>query len=262
MEPSILPPVAGTLKVFLQDTYLFKISDCALRQIIPNEKDPLDLTLIFDKTIFHPQGGGQPSDIGEIIYENCRFPVVEISYDKERENILHRVRVSNPEDLKYFQINNKFSQEVDEKQRRMHARLHSAGHLLDVCVRDLGIEWTPGKGFHFEESPYVEYVGKIPNDEKLKDLLTEKCNYFINNIEEKNISDVKIFSFEEAGKVMKEVPEYLPKNKPIRYVKLFDKDDGCPCGGTHVKHVKDIGGMKITKIAKKGKNVRVSYQIL
>ena len=60
---------------------------------------------------------------------------------------------------------------------------------------------------------------------------------------------------------MKTVPEYLPKEKPIRYVKLFEEDEGCPCGGTHVKHVRDLGTMKVVKFTKKGKNVRVSYVV-
>lgn len=260
MEP-LASSFKSTAKVFLEDSYLYTLSDCILREIIIDEKDPLYLNLIFDKTIFHPQGGGQPSDTGDIIHENIRFNLVELSYDKERENILHKIRLNNSEDIKYFQRNNKFSQQINDSKRKINARLHSAGHLLDVCVKSLGLDWIPGKGFHFEESPYVEYVGKMPTDEKIKEILTEKCNALINSVEENNKSIVKVYEYKDANQVMKEIPEYLPKDKPIRYVKLFDQDDGCPCGGTHVKHVKDIGGMKVVKIAKKGKNVRVSYQL-
>ena len=45
-------------------------------------------------------------------------------------------------------------------------------------------------------------------------------------------------------------------------VKLIKEDEGCPCGGTHVKHVKEIGGVKVSKVQNKGKNVRVSYEVL
>jgi Ser-tRNA(Ala) deacylase AlaX len=44
-------------------------------------------------------------------------------------------------------------------------------------------------------------------------------------------------------------------------VKLSDQDKGCPCGGTHVKHLKDIIGVTVTKIKKKGKGIRISYVI-
>ena len=251
----------STAKLFLNDSYLCKMTDCNLEQTKIDEKDPLNLYLVFDKTIFHPQGGGQPADIGDIIFETKKYSVLELLYDKEKEIISHKIKLADPKEIEYFVIGKKFDMEINESKRRINARLHSAGHLLDVCVKMLGLEWLPGKGFHFEESPYVEYIGKIPNDEKLKDTLTEKCNFLIKTIEQGNKMISKVYEYEEACKIIKEVPEYLPKDKPIRYIKLFDNDEGCPCGGTHVKHISDIGGMKIVKITKKGKNLRVSYQL-
>jgi len=35
----------------------------------------------------------------------------------------------------------------------------------------------------------------------------------------------------------------------------------CPCGGTHVEKVGEVGALTVTKIAKKGKNIRVSYAL-
>jgi Ser-tRNA(Ala) deacylase AlaX len=48
---------------------------------------------------------------------------------------------------------------IDEAVRKLNARLHSAGHLLDVAVSRLKLDWKAGKGYHFQDSPYVEYVG-------------------------------------------------------------------------------------------------------
>ena len=67
--------------------------------------------------------------------------------------------------------------------------------------------------------------------------------------------------YEEAEKVLTEVPPYIPKGDSFRVVKLSSEDRGCPCGGTHVKAIKDIEEMKVTKIVKKGKNTRVSYVV-
>lgn len=250
-----------TRKIFLEDTYQFQIHDCTLLQRLHDEKTPLLLALIFDQTICHPQGGGQPSDSGEIIDGDTRYSIVELSYDKERENVLHKIKLPSEENLKFFEPGRKFSLEIVEKSRRINARLHSAGHLLDSAVKSLNLEWVPGKGFHFEESPYVEYIGKLPADDKLKEVLTEKCNELIKSATESDRMIAKVYEYNDIGQVMKAVPEYLPKEKPIRYVKLFGEDEGCPCGGTHVKHLRDIGAMKVTKIAKKGKNIRVSYII-
>lgn len=51
----------------------------------------------------------------------------------------------------------------------------------------------------------------------------------------------------------------MPEGQDLRVVKLTEEDSGCPCGGTHVKHVQDIYEIEVTKIVKKGKNTRVSY---
>jgi Ser-tRNA(Ala) deacylase AlaX len=56
---------------------------------------------------------------------------------------------------------------VDESYRRLSARIHSAGHLLDMAVRRAGrTDLKPGKGYHFPTSPYVEYIGAVDAKEK------------------------------------------------------------------------------------------------
>ena len=55
---------------------------------------------------------------------------------------------------------------MDETKRRLHARLHSAGHAIDVAVTRSGYAeyLKPTKGYHFAEGPYVEYQGMLPAD--------------------------------------------------------------------------------------------------
>ena len=70
----------------------------------------------------------------------------------------------------------------------------------------------------------------------------------------------KVMPYDEAGKVLQNsIPPYIPVGQEFRVVKLTNEDEGCPCGGTHVKSVLDIVGIEVTKIVKKGKNTRVSY---
>lgn len=60
---------------------------------------------------------------------------------------------------------------------------------------------------------------------------------------------------------MGNLPDYLKEAQNVRYVQLAKFDTGCPCGGTHVDHVKELGRVIIQKVLKKGKNVRVSYKV-
>ena len=109
---------------------------------------------------------------------------------------------------------------------------------------------------------YVEYLGLIDNT--LKDKLLEEVNKVANQIiqEEKERQEVvwvKMCTYEEAEKVLGEIPPYIKQGSDLRVVKLTQEDGGCPCGGTHVRNVSDIEKIVVTKIVKKGKNTRVSY---
>jgi Ser-tRNA(Ala) deacylase AlaX len=47
--------------------YILKFKSCAkIEALMKTEKDN-EVAVILDRTIFHPQGGGQPSDEGVII---------------------------------------------------------------------------------------------------------------------------------------------------------------------------------------------------
>jgi Ser-tRNA(Ala) deacylase AlaX len=255
------------VKEYLNDSYKFELEDSKLIAIenFPKEEEKF-FGLIFDKTIFHPQGGGQPSDEGEIELLNTdnNFPYVikieSLLYDRERDLVLHKVSKENFT----YKIGDVFKMKINEEKRRLYARLHSAGHLLDIAIGKLGLNLTPGKGYHFIDGPYVEYSGAIDKS-KIADISTqiEKIsNELIENSATDDSTDVKIFDYEEAKGSGVNIPTYLPVNKPFRWIKLLKDDLGCPCGGTHVKHIKDILGLKINKITNKGKLVRISYGVL
>lgn len=53
---------------------------------------------------------------------------------------------------------------LDGPRRLRHAALHSAGHAVDKAVVGAvgaGV-LSPLKGYHFDDSPYVEYRGVLP----------------------------------------------------------------------------------------------------
>lgn len=68
---------------------------------------------------------------------------------------------------------------LDADKRMLHAALHSAGHAIDHAVLEAvgkGV-LKPSKGYHFADSPYVEYEGKLP-DGLEKDALIEKARNY------------------------------------------------------------------------------------
>ena len=95
----------------------------------------------------------------------------------------------------------------------------------------------------------------------MEDLNTEIARI----IEETKAEDTmwnKMCDYEEGKEALGgSVPPYLPEGEQFRVVKLLEDDKGCPCGGTHVKHISDIGGVTVKRIQKKKKNTRVSYSV-
>jgi Ser-tRNA(Ala) deacylase AlaX len=160
-----------------------------------------------------------------------------------------------------FSVNSKVQLKVDEQQRRLFARVHSAGHLLDVCMSRAGrSDLKPSKGYHFATGAYVEYVGEVAEADRkpLCDKLNELAREIIDGYARDKPVFKKICTYEEAGQQLCKaggVPPYIAQGSEVRVLKLTEDDPGCPCGGTHVGHVSDIEQIYISKIVKKGKSI-------
>lgn len=209
-------------------------------------------TLYLDQTVFYPQGGGQPFDNGTISNPNANFVVEQVRFTDGLVQHIGRFKLGR------FMQGEDVTCDVDKERRELNTRLHSAGHVLDMAVSELGYGWTPGKGFHFPEGPYVEYEGNL-GDETVE-AVTEKITSKIADILGRGIkTEIKFVTVDEIAKLCRHVPDYLPKDKPSRVV-LYG-DFGIPCGGTHVAELKDIGQETIRKIKIKDNTIRISYAI-
>lgn len=209
--------------------------------------------VMVDATIFYPQGGGQPYDTGVIESDAEKFIVEETRFaDGIVRHIGHFEKGS-------FGIGEKVKLSVDEARRRLHSRLHPAGHVVDMTVAELGLPWTPGKGFHFPQGPYVEYRGSLDglDREKIKGGLEALCQKFIGE----NLATKVMFpTSDEMRRIMARNPAAIvPDGKPARVV-VFG-EFAVPCGGTHVRTLGEIGAISIRKIKAEGANIRVGYDV-
>lgn len=212
-------------------------------------------SVILDRTILYPQGGGQPYDQGVISKVDARFAVEEVRFIDGAVWHIGRFESGSlaPGDAVRL--------EVDGERRALNARLHSAGHVVDMAVSARNLGWVPGKGYHFPQGPYVEYEGSLEGVEPAE--LVREVEARANEIVGQGIETMTRFmSRDELASVCSFVPDYVPADKPSRVV--FYGDFGVPCGGTHVANLRDIGRITIRKIKKaKGSagTVRVSYEL-
>jgi Ser-tRNA(Ala) deacylase AlaX len=83
----------------------------------------------------------------------------------------------------------------------------------------------------------------------------------VKDLIELNLPVTAIFATEEDCEALcGDLPSYVDRSKPIRVVAIGD-NLGCPCGGTHVKALKDLGQLEISKIRTKADKVKVSYLV-
>ena len=230
---------------YLKDTFLFE-STSVIKEVIEDDKG---LAVVLSETIFYPQGGGQPFDTGFIKTSNGEFKVQDVRLTPIGE-VFHYGLFLNGN----FHQGDNADLSIDKERRILHAKLHSAGHLLDCAVDQLGLDQlVPTKGFHFAEGPYVEYEGIVENGADLIPELEKKINELVDLdllIEE------KLLNSEEAEKQGIRAPE----GKSARVVS-FKGFPYCGCGGTHVRSAKEIGSVVVRKIKSKKGKTRIAYAL-
>ena len=186
--------------------------------------------LVFDKTPFYAQGGGQLGDVGMIeSFDNEKI----IIYDtvKENDSIIHIVD-SLPKNL-----SNEFTLIVNEKNRLASSSNHTATHLLHEALRSV-------LGTH------VQQKGSMVSDKYLR----FDFSHF-SKLSEKEIEEVETLVNQ---KIIDQIP--LEENRSALYkdcinqgvIALFDEKYGETvrsvkfgnshelCGGTHVSNTSQL----------------------
>lgn len=175
------------------------------------------------------------------------------------------------------------------------AALHSAGHLLDGAVRRvvpalaaalLPAGETPpnlvgGKGNHFPTGPpSVEYTGSLPppllaafqeavnaqiqaliaEGERTRVILLSSRDELPRALSESAANPAAIDGM-DAGALATIDVQSFPADKQLRIVAVGGADNVCPCGGTHVKRVGALTGLRVIKVTSKKGVTKLSYEI-
>ena len=237
--------------------------DEAIVQSVDTLKDSSESdhhVVILDKTICHPQGGGQPFDTGFMYGESSKtFQIVDVRMERDSECIRHIGKFTNGQ----LSAGDVVKIKIDREKRFFHCQLHTAGHLVDACLHLLGFHWQPTKGYHFPNGPYVEYKGMVEQSEveALKASLTKKA---MELIEEDIPIHVRLDVCPEEARML--CGELDPMYQSVSFLRLVSIGDifTCPCGGTHVESLSQLKSIEIPKIKiQKSKGViQVRYNVI
>jgi lysyl-tRNA synthetase, class II len=221
----------GTILEYWKDSYLFEST--ANIQSIETDENGTFVTL--DKTIFYPQGGGQPTDTGEIKANGKT--AFQVTKCVKLDNIVkHYGELIDP-DLKTgigVQLL------VNKENRIQNINLHSTAHLMDYAISELNLGWKAEKGYSFPEGPYVQYSGEVEVNEKLIADIESK----VNELRLQNIDFVVNYT-QEGSQILRSI--------------LINGISDCACGGTHINNTSELPPIKVRKISGKKGIIKLSY---
>lgn len=235
------------------------------RQLFKQGSDQ-DHVVVTEQTIFHPQGGGQPSDIGIMTGQpGTSFSVEVVRMDAVSEGqVLHFGRFSSgTPDTGIFKEGDSVEQAIDVGKRLLYSRLHTAGHVLGAAVRNLLEKEIAGfdelKASHFPDSAACEFQGLI--DGKWKEPIQKKIDEYIANSMPVEIDWWNEDDFRKRG-LERLIPDrsLVPPGEKFRVVNIVGAEV-YPCGGTHVDTTKLCGETKVKKISRSKGTSRVSYTV-
>ncbi len=219
-------------------------------QIIDHGYDSKGTYLVLNRSIFYPQGGGQPADQGEIIANHIVYKVTNVrNIDGEvRHYIINDTLISK----------DAVTLQVDANRRMINSKYHTAGHLIATIVEKTNEALTAIKGHQFPGEAYVEFNGMVSNPE---DFLSQTTKTVTDGINTNASVQIKELSPSDAKAISADRHYEIPQSKTLRacYIEGFSP---VPCGGTHVKTLEDIGDIKILKYKSKKGKTKVFYEVL
>ena len=195
--------------------------------------------LVFDKTIFYPEGGGQPGDEGFITSGENKTRILGTKYTNQK--LVHLV--SETQD---FKKNDKVKLELDWSRRYSHMQVHTCLHLLCSIIPYpvTGGSIGDGRGrldFDLETKPNKEDV-------------LNSLNKLISDDHTISISSITDDELDQNPDLVRTMSVKPPRGSgTIRMIKIGENIDFQPCGGTHVKKTSEIKLVKSVKIENKGK---------
>mgnify|MGYP000411983230 CR=1 FL=1 len=208
--------------------------------------------ITLNKTLFYKEGGGQPSDHGKITWEDSEASVERVKRD--HGEIRHYIKGDFPKP------DQEIHGEIDWERRYKHMRMHTAQHVVSWIVLNMYDGSTAGNQIH-EDYSRIDFE---PVDFSERDV--EKIENGANSLIEKGLKvekgemerDLVEEQITEGRTNLDLIPDHVD---PLRVVEIGGEDI-CPCGGTHVDSLDEIGEINIIERKSKGSNVeRLKFEL-
>lgn len=252
--------------VYFSDTFVFELEDASVVDVVPSTAKGCVEAVILDRTVMHPQGGGQPADHGTIRDAKGNvFNVKHVTKSMETGVVEHHGQFA--EGSEKFSAGDHVSLEVDRHRRVLNARNHTAGHLIDYALDKYGMRITAGSGYHFPDGPYVDAQIEPPLDAKA-DLKAfgKQVEDALNEIVREGLEYKPVMAHPSTlpERTQGLLSDPMKELDAVRVLSLNGKAEDLmlPCGGTHAANTAQVGHITIRKVNRRPNgNIRFAYKI-
>ena len=258
-----------TIKDFKNDVYL-RESTSNVIEISQNDES---IDIVLDRTIFFPEGGGQPSDTGTISFvpsdsDGNDTVNLEVSHVRERDGIVyHKVLLSSAtscnQGLTLPNAGGTVTCKIDWDNRFKNMQRHLGEHILSGVFADM--YGGANRGFHMGED-YITIDIKMEGDGDY-DIVTmdmalaaeKAANDFIwQNL------PVSVTTFVDSAEAasMPLRKELTIEDEEITIVTVGDTSapvDCVACCGTHPSTTAQVGLLKVYKVEKNKDMFRIYF---
>ncbi len=195
-----------------------------------------ECSLVFDRTPFYGEGGGQVGDSGSAVFGGASVRVTDTK--KTNGIYIHECRIESGE----ISVGDTLTLKVDAKRRAAIMRNHSSAHLLQAALREVLGSHVEQAGSYVDENRVrfdfshlaamtIEEIERVEAIVNANILAAEQCETILATQEQaKKMGAMALFG-EKYGDM-------------VRVVKIGSGSTEL-CGGTHVYNTGNIGLFKI-----------------
>ena len=186
--------------------------------------------VVLDASAFYPEGGGQPADHGRLEGEGGS---VGGSHVQKRNIVKHIVEGD------VQSVPDRVHGVLDWDRRYAHMRMHTAQHLISAVILELFDAHTVGNQLYHDRSR-IDFDRSKLTDEDLQ-RVKGRFDQLVDEGVPVSVYEMDRAEMEERVKVGRAQLDLLPKHITSLRVVDIEGYDLCPCAGTHVRNLRELG---------------------